>query len=446
VEPTPVVTASPVAQTICDGGTTDILLETITVASQGVRFSYDIFAQDANINLLSVGAGVLEPGESIQEQFENTSNNFGTVTFEIIPWTIDAGENLICPGAPIYVTITVEPTPVVTASPVAQTICDGGQTDILLTTPTTSTQGVRFTYAISAQDPFINLISGGSGTLQPGERIQAVFENPTDNFGTVTFEIIPWTIDASENLICPGDPIYVTITVEPTPVVTASPVAQTICDGGTTDILLETITVASQGVRFSYDIFAQDANINLLSVGAGVLEPGESIQEQFENTSNNFGTVTFEIIPWTIDASENLICPGDPIYVTITVEPTPVVTASPVAQTICDGGTTDILLETITVASQGVRFSYDIFAQDANINLLSVGAGVLEPGESIQEQFENTSNNFGTVTFEIIPWTIDAGENLIWPRGTNLRYNYRGTHSCGYCQPGCSNNLRWRTN
>jgi hypothetical protein len=69
-----VVTASPVAQTICDGGTTDILLETITVASQGVRFSYDIFAQDANINLLSVGAGVLEPGESIQEQFENTSN------------------------------------------------------------------------------------------------------------------------------------------------------------------------------------------------------------------------------------------------------------------------------------------------------------------------------------------------------------------------------------
>jgi hypothetical protein len=296
---------------------------------------------------------VLEPGESIQEQFENTSNNFGTVTFEIIPWTIDAGENLICPGAPIYVTITVEPTPVVTASPVAQTICDGGQTDILLTTPTTSTQGVRFTYAISAQDPFINLISGGSGTLQPGERIQAVFENPTDNFGTVTFEIIPWTIDASENLICPGDPIYVTITVEPTPVVTASPVAQTICDGGTTDILLETITVASQGVRFSYDIFAQDANINLLSVGAGVLEPGESIQEQFENTSNNFGTVTFEIIPWTIDAGENLICPGAPIYVTITVEPTPVVTASPVAQTICDGGTTDILLETITVASQG---------------------------------------------------------------------------------------------
>jgi hypothetical protein len=384
VEPTPVVTASPVAQTICDGGTTDILLETITVASQGVRFSYDIFAQDANINLLSVGAGVLEPGESIQEQFENTSNNFGTVTFEIIPWTIDAGENLICPGAPIYVTITVEPSPVVTASPVAQTICDGGQTDILLTTPTTSTQGVRFTYAISAQDPFINLISGGSGTLQPGERIQAVFENPTDNFGTVTFEIIPWTIDASENLICPGDPIYVTITVEPTPVVTASPVAQTICDGGTTDILLETITVASQGVRFSYDIFAQDANINLLSVGAGVLEPGESIQEQFENTSNNFGTVTFEIIPWTIDAGENLICPGAPIYVTITVEPTPVVTASPVAQTICDGGTTDILLETITVASQGVRFSYDIFAQDANITLVSGGSGTLQPGQRIQ--------------------------------------------------------------
>jgi gliding motility-associated-like protein len=60
-----VVTASPVAQTICDGGTTDILLETITVASQGVRFSYDIFAQDANITLVSGGSGTLQPGPTI---------------------------------------------------------------------------------------------------------------------------------------------------------------------------------------------------------------------------------------------------------------------------------------------------------------------------------------------------------------------------------------------
>jgi gliding motility-associated-like protein len=412
VEPAPVVIATPTEQTICDGGTTDIQLTTPTTASHGVRFEYSIFNQDANLNLLSGGTGLLEPGQGIQEQFENTSDQFGQVTFIITPRTIDADENLTCTGQPIYVTITVEPAPVVIATPTEQTICDGGTTDIILTTPTTASHGVRFEYSISAQDPNITLLSTGEGVLEPGQRIQEQFENTSDQFGQVTFIITPRTIDADENLTCTGQPIYVTITVEPTPKVIATPEEQTICDGGTTDIILTTPTTASHGVRFEYSISAQDPNITLLSTGEGVLEPGQRIQEQFENTSDQFGQVTFIITPRTIDADENLTCTGQPIYVTITVEPTPKVIATPEEQTICDGGTTDIVLTTPTTASHGVRFEYSISAQDPNITLLSTGEGVLEPGQRIQEQFENTSDEFGQVTFIITPRTIDAYENL----------------------------------
>jgi hypothetical protein len=413
VEPTPKVTATPTEQTICDGAETNILLTTPTTASLGVRFQYSIFDQDANINLVSGGSGVLEPGQRIQAVFENTSDHFGEVTFIVTPWTIDADENLVCDGVPIYVTITVEPTPKVTATPTEQTICDGAETNILLTTPTTASLGVRFQYSIFDQDANINLVSGGSGVLEPGQSIQAVFENTSDQFGEVTFIVTPWTIDADENLVCDGVPIYVTITVEPTPKVTATPTEQTICDGAETNILLITPTTASLGVRFQYSIFDQDANINLVSGGSGVLEPGQSIQAVFENNSDDFGHVTFIVTPWTIDADENLVCDGVPIYVTITVEPTPKVTATPTEQTICDGAETNILLTTPTTASLGVRFQYSIFDQDANINLVSGGSGVLEPGQSIQAVFENNSDQFGEVTFIVTPWTIDADENLV---------------------------------
>jgi hypothetical protein len=413
VEPTPKVTATPTEQTICDGAETSILLGTVTTASRGVRFQYEISEQDGNVDLVSGGSGILEPGQSIQAVFENTSDQFGEVTFIVTPWTIDADENLVCDGVPIYVTITVEPTPKVTATPTEQTICDGAETNILLTTPTTASLGVRFQYSIFDQDANINLVSGGSGVLEPGQSIQAVFENNSDDFGQVTFIVTPWTIDADENLVCDGVPIYVTITVEPTPKVTATPTEQTICDGAETNILLTTPTTASLGVRFQYSIFDQDANINLVSGGSGVLEPGQSIQAVFENNSDQFGEVTFIVTPWTIDADENLVCDGVPIYVTITVEPTPKVTATPTEQTICDGAETNILLTTPTTASLGVRFQYSIFDQDANINLISGGSGILEPGQSIQAVFENTSDQFGEVTFIVTPWTIDADENLV---------------------------------
>ena len=76
----------------------------------------------------------------------NSDDTQGYVAYTITPWTLDASSNQKCSGTPIEDTVWVDPTPMVVATPAKDTICTGDATSILLTSITSSTNGVEFNY------------------------------------------------------------------------------------------------------------------------------------------------------------------------------------------------------------------------------------------------------------------------------------------------------------
>ena len=400
IDPTPMVVATPAKDTICTGDATSILLTSITTSTNGVEFNYTSIASDASIG--GNGAGTLTPGQSITETLTNSDDTQGYVAYTITPWTLDASNNQKCSGTPIEDTVWIDPTPVVVATPAKDTICTGDVTSILLTTITTSTNGVEFNYTSIASDASIG--GNGAGTLTPGQSITETLTNSDDTQGYVAYTITPWTLDASNNQKCSGTPIEDTVWIDPTPMVVATPAKDTICTGDATNILLTSVTTSTNGVEFNYTSIASDASIG--GNGAGTLTPGQSITETLTNSDDTQGYVAYTITPWTLDALGGQKCSGTPIEDTVWIDPTPMVVATPAKDTICTGDATNILLTSVTTSTNGVEFNYTSIASDASIG--GNGAGTLTPGQSITETLTNSDDTQGYVAYTITPWTLDA--------------------------------------
>ncbi|MGZ4076302.1 MAG: beta strand repeat-containing protein, partial [Bacteroidia bacterium] len=345
VNPKPVATATPSSQTICSGGTTGISL-TSNVA--GTTFAWTVV--QTNVSGASAGSGT-----SIAQTLSATTTSPGSAVYTVTP---TAGG---CSGTPITVTITVNPTPIATATPSSQIICSGSTTGISLTSNVAGT-----TFAWTVVQTNVSGASASSGTTI-AQALTATSTVP----GTAVYTITPTAGG------CPGTPITVTITVNPKPVATATPASQTICSGGTTGISL-TSNVA--GTTFAWTVV--QTNVSGATAGSG-----SSIAQTLTATSTSAGTAVYTITPTAGG------CSGTPITVTITVNPTPVATATPSSQTICSGTATSIAL-TSTVA--GTTFTWTVV--QTNVSGASASSG-----SSIAQTLTATSIVAGTAVYTITP-------------------------------------------
>jgi gliding motility-associated-like protein len=345
VNPTPVVTATPTSQTICSGTAPSIAL-TSNVA--GTTFSWTVVQT-------GVTGATDASGTSIAQTLTATGTTAGTATYTITP-TANG-----CPGAPIEVIITVNPTPVVTATPTSQTICSGTAPSIALTSNVT---GTTFNWTV--------VQSGVTGaTNASGTSIAQTLTATGTTAGTATYTITP-TANG-----CPGTPINVVITVNPIPVVTATPTSQTICSGTAPSIAL---TSNVTGTTFSWTVVQS-------GVTGATNGSGASIAQTLTATGTTAGTATYTITP-TANG-----CPGTPINVVITVNPIPVVTATPTSQTICSGTAPSIAL-TSNVA--GTTFSWTVVQS-------GVTGATNASGATINQTLTTTSTTAGTATYTITP-------------------------------------------
>ena len=134
------------------------------------------------------------------------------------------------------------------------------------------------------------------------------------------------------------------ITVNPIPNVIPTPASQTFCSGGTTSIAL---TSNVPGATFSWTV-AQNG-VNGASGGSG-----NSISQTLTTSGNTPGTAIYSITP----AFNG--CNGNPVTVTVTVNPIPVVRLPLLHCALCSGSTTSIDL---TSNVTGTTFSWTIRAE-----------------------------------------------------------------------------------
>ncbi|HTK21209.1 MAG TPA: PKD-like domain-containing protein, partial [Mucilaginibacter sp.] len=252
-------------------------------------------------------------GNNIADLLINTGVIDAIVTYTISP-TYNS-----CPGVPFTLQVTVHPLPSATAnapSPVCNNVL--GNANITLSSNVSNTS---YTWTSSAPSSITGNSNQSSAIL--ANSIVDNLVNSDTVPATVTYTITPY------NGSCPGTPITVSVTVEPSPITANAGPAQHLCN--TTSVTLHANDPAPQtgtwaqlgpptpGIIFSPNNTDPNATVSGLT-------PGNTYQFQ-----------------WTITASAS--CPTSSSSVSVIIDSAPlggIATANP--SEVCQGGTSSITL------------------------------------------------------------------------------------------------------
>ena len=224
----------------------------------------------------------------------NAGNSPITATISVTP-TLNT-----CVGTPSSYTITVNPTPTVMV-PANIIVCNGAQ--IVTTNFTSPVSGATFTWTNS--NTAIGLSVNGTGNIP-------AFNATNTGTAPITATI---TVTPSANN-CTGTPSTYTITVNPTPTVVV-PTNIVVCPGAV--VTGSAFTSPTTGTTYTWT----NSNTAIGLPGSGVGDV-----PTFSATNTNTGAIIATI---TVTPTANT-CPGTPSSYTITVNPLPVITFSPMPQ------------------------------------------------------------------------------------------------------------------
>ncbi|CAN1572161.1 Concanavalin A-like lectin/glucanases superfamily [Flavobacteriaceae bacterium] len=357
VNPTPIVTNSPLTQTICSGGSSTAV--SLTSGVTGTTFAWTATATAGVSGFTTSGTG------SIPVQTISTTGTIqGTVTYVVTPTASG------CSGTVVNYTILVNPKPAVTNTPLTQTICSGGSsTAVSLTSGVT---GTTFAWTATATAGVSGFTTSGTGSIP----VQTISTTGTIQ-GTVTYVVTPTASG------CSGTAVNYTILVNPNPTVTNTPLTQTICSGGSSTAV--SLTSGVTGTTFAWTATATAGVSGFTTSGTGSI-PVQTIS----TTGTTQGTVTYVVIPTAIG------CSGTAVNYTILVNPKPTVTNTPLTQTICSGGSSTAV--SLTSGVTGTTFAWTATATAGVSGFTTSGTGSI-PVQTIS----TTGTTQGTVTYVVNP-------------------------------------------
>ncbi|MBN1415302.1 MAG: gliding motility-associated C-terminal domain-containing protein, partial [Bacteroidales bacterium] len=332
------------------------------------------------------------------------------VQFILTPYTRNAeNEEEKCTGINDTVFIWVEPTTNVDASPETDTICDGDQTYISIQTTSNPTHPTEFRWRAWAEnaEAVEVLPTGWNEGLTATSTINYTLDNQTDDVQRVYVEIESYTVDNLGNIRCIGRSDTVTVWVEPTTNVDASPEIDTICDGDQSNISIQTTTNPTRPTEFRWRAWSENAGmVALLPTGwNNGLTVDSTINFTLDNLSNDAQEVFFVVESYTVDNSGNMRCIGGSDTVIVWVEPTPRVTLTPLIDTICTSLRPSILLTTISRPLNPIRFRYEAIYDPANVEVYYEGSTTgLPPDYSIIDSIVNLTTTPQLVRFSVYPY------------------------------------------
>ena len=264
-------------------------------------------------NLAGAGATAL-----INESLTNTTTAPVNALYIITP-SING-----CNGTPFTLTVTVNPTAVITSA-ATKTVCN---TTALAYTATSSTAGASFSWTRAVVAGISNVAGAGATAL-----INESLTNTTTAPVNATYIITPAFGG------CAGTPFNLVVTVNPTTVITSAATAN-VCNNTP---LGYTATSSTVGATFAWTRAVVAGISNLAGAGATAL-----INESLINTVTAPVAVTYIITPGYGG------CAGTPFNLVVTVNPTAIITSS-ATKTICSNVP---LAYTTTSSTVGATFAW----------------------------------------------------------------------------------------
>ncbi|MEK6478394.1 PKD-like domain-containing protein [Catalinimonas sp. 4WD22] len=356
INPSPVVTISPTATTLCNGEETDISLS--ANVSGTTTYSWTAVADEPD-SLSGFSDGT---GDEIKHTLVNISSKPQKVTYTVSPTAYG------CEGGSKTVEIIVQPTPVLSTAVTANTICSEEEAEINLSSNVSST---TFEWTVSSDAGITGAVPGNGST------IQQTLENTTSAPKTVTYTITP------EFNGCEGISKEIEITVNPKPdlqIVNSTP---EICDGGQTSISLSSLV---SGTVIDWTVSYDATYINGASDGSGT-----KIEHTLTNNSNVVQTVTYHV---TTEANG---CAGESQDIEIKVKPTPVLTLNYTDTDICSGDKAEVSFS--SSVANGMSYSWSVDISDPS----KISGALPGTGSSFSQTLTNSGTLPVDVTYKVTP-------------------------------------------
>ncbi|MBK7171934.1 MAG: HYR domain-containing protein [Bacteroidales bacterium] len=306
VNPAPVVPSQ--TATICSNSASGLLLDASTNAEPVA--SYNIFSINSNGLPAVAGNPVTGTGFSETVIADDAWSNTTLLPVDVL-YTLEPVSASGCKGDVFTVKLTVHPRPILTNATAVE-ICSGATTNI----PLTSNIPSSYSWTIGTITGGITGASAGTGDL-----ISQVLNNPGNALdGTVEYLVVPTSGSGS----CQGIPVSVIVTVHPKPSL-LNAASYSVCSGSAFYLTL----AASVTSTYTWSIGTISGGISGYSPGTG-----NEINQVLLNSSNSIaGSVQYIVVP----TSQTNLCQGNPLTITVTVNPIPTVSASSSAASVCPG-------------------------------------------------------------------------------------------------------------
>lgn len=364
IDQPPMLTTSPLTQTICTQNST-----TVNLTSNFSNSTYTWTCSSSSPNLTGWANG---SGNQISQILTNSGFTIETVTYHI---TVHANG---CNGPVANYVVTVNPRPDVSNNPMSSQICSGTSPNVNLTSNVT---GANFSWTATGSSP--NVIGFGPGS---GLVINQVLTNLGLNPETVTYHITP-TANG-----CTGQTVNYIVTIVQIPDVYFNPTSQTICSQQTTNIQNLSHVV---GTTFTWTASASSGTLSGFSAGTGNI-----IAQTIINSGATIETVTYTVFPSAFG------CPsGTPAGVIVSVNPKPLITNTATNAQICNNASTNIVpVSTVT----GTTYTWTATGSSPNVTGYSSGSGL-----TIVQTLQNTGFTTQTVTYAVTPHANSCSGNVV---------------------------------
>ncbi|MFV9550921.1 PKD domain-containing protein [Algibacter sp. PT7-4] len=282
---------------------------------------------------------------------------------------------------------TVNPIPTITNTDLTQTICSGTNTsEIILTSNITST---TFNWTATAPTGVTGYIASGNTATIPTQTIY----NSNTTSEDVTFVVTP----SAEG--CDGNPVNITITVDPAPEFTSQPISESVCLNGAITPL--SVSVNGPGTP-TYQWYSNTTNTNT----GGTLIAGET-SSTYIPPNNPVGVIYYYcVVSFTSGAGCNEITSNVATIeivegIQIDTNPTP-------TQSLCVGGDISSALS-ITHSGGTGTISYQWYSNTTNTNT----GGVLIAGATNSSYTPPTFNTPGSYYYYVTITLNGSGCNDI---------------------------------
>ena len=329
--------------TVCENAAATAINSLLTITDPDAAQTETYSVTSAPLHGSIVTGGTITSGTNVAPSgytYQPTSGYSGADAFTV---QVNDGHGGI---AATVITVTVNPTPVMTVTPSSQSACNNANTSAEIFS--SSVSGTTYTWANN--NTTIGIGASGSGSAIASFTATNVGSAPTSGVFTVT----------PQANSCLGPVQTFTITVNPTPIMSVTPTSQTVCNNANTSTQIFSSNVS--GTTYTW------ANNNT-TIGIGASGSGSAIASF---TATNVGSAPTSGV-FTVTPQANS-CLGPVQTFTITVNPTPIMSVSPTSQTVCNNANTST--EIFTSNATGTTYTW------ANNNT-TIGIGASGSGSAI---------------------------------------------------------------